>query len=141
MSVLRAASQLDMPPSDHVLRSLQTEALWRIRRFSYKQLAFLMEWAVSEQARLARMGHSQGEASALANELAKQLELRWTELSETKTVSMLMGRATHLPPSLIEKLEDKVHTNTPHAITHAYSTNTNARLSLHALPLFYYPSQ
>ncbi|KAG5270925.1 hypothetical protein AALO_G00173880 [Alosa alosa] len=109
VSALRAASQLDVPPGDAVLRSLQMEALWRVRRFSYKQLAFLMEWAVSEQARLARQGQgqSQGEAPGLANELAKQLELRWTELSEPRTVSMLMGRAAHLPPTLIEKLEDK----------------------------------
>lgn len=136
VSVLRAASQLDMLPSDHVLRSLQTEALWRIRRFSYKQLAFLMEWAVTEQERLARMGHGQGEASVLANEVAKQLELRWTELSEPKTVSMLMSKATHLPPSLIEKLEDKVHAHThtnthlwPHAMTHVVQTHRQDRAS------------
>ncbi|XP_012694484.1 FAST kinase domain-containing protein 4 [Clupea harengus] len=105
VSVLRAVSQLDTPPGDAVLRSLETEALWRVRRFSYKQLAYLMEWALTERARLARLG--QGDGPALANELAKQLELRWTELSEPRTVGVLMGRAAHLPPSLIEKLEDK----------------------------------
>lgn len=115
VSVLRAVSQLDTPPGDAVLRSLETEALWRVRRFSYKQLAYLMEWALTERARLARLG--QGDGPALANELAKQLELRWTELSEPRTVGVLMGRAAHLPPSLIEKLEDKVHA---HTHTHIY---------------------
>ncbi|XP_062395031.1 FAST kinase domain-containing protein 4 [Sardina pilchardus] len=111
VSALRAASQLDMPPGDAVLHSLQTEALWRVRRLSYKQLAFLMDWVVAEEARLARLGpgpgQAKGEATALANELTKQLELRWTELSEPRTVRLLMGCAAHLPPTLIEKLEDK----------------------------------
>lgn len=124
VSVLRAASQLDMAPNDHLLRSLQTETMWRVRRFSYKQLAFLMEWTVSEEARLKRMGYVPSETSALAKELAKQLELRWTELTEPKTVSMLMSRATHLPPSLIEKLEDKVHTYT-HTLTSIVSWSVN----------------
>ncbi|KAL2084152.1 hypothetical protein ACEWY4_019670 [Coilia grayii] len=105
VNALRAISQLAVAPEHPVLRSLQAEALWRIRRFSYKQLAFLMEWVVAEQARLGRQ--AQGESLALANELPKQLELRWTELSEPRTVSMLTSRAAHLPPSLIEKLEDK----------------------------------
>lgn len=105
VNTLRALTHLDMQPGDDTLRSLQTEALWRLRRFTYKQLAFLLEWVVAERARLARLG--MGEGPALANELTKQLELRWTELAEPRTLSILMARSTHLPPSLIEKLEDK----------------------------------
>ncbi|XP_063054689.1 FAST kinase domain-containing protein 4 isoform X2 [Engraulis encrasicolus] len=109
VNVLRAISLLDVSPDHLVLRSLQTEALWRIRRFSYKQLAYLLDWVVAEQARLARhgLGPGQGPGVPLANELPKQLELRWTELSEPRTVSMLTSKAAHLPPSLNDKLGDK----------------------------------
>ncbi|XP_017551272.2 FAST kinase domain-containing protein 4 [Pygocentrus nattereri] len=100
VSLLRSLSNLGLTPSATVLRSLQTEALWRLRRLTYRQLSYLVDWASSR--------HSQGQGDeALTAAVLKQLELRWTELSDPRTVSTLMGRAAQLSPFLMDKLEDK----------------------------------
>lgn len=100
VSLLRALSSLGVAPSSTVMRSLQTEALWRLRRLTFRQLSYLVDWASSR--------HSQGKGNeALTTAALKQLELRWTELSDPRTVSTLMSRATQLSPSLMDKLEDK----------------------------------
>ncbi|KAG9339412.1 hypothetical protein JZ751_023806 [Albula glossodonta] len=96
--LLRALSQQGIAPGDLVMQSLQTEALWRVRRFSYKQLAYLADWAT------ARPGP---EGEELLRSVLKQLELRWMELADVRTISLLMARARHLSPSLMDKLEDK----------------------------------
>ncbi|KAG7469996.1 hypothetical protein MATL_G00134980 [Megalops atlanticus] len=98
VSVLRALSLLGVPSGAPVLRSLQTEALWRVRRFTYRQLAYLAEWGTSRGG---------PQAEALLNGVVKQLELRWTELADARTASLLMARAGHRYPSLMDKLEDK----------------------------------
>ncbi|KAG5857024.1 FAST kinase domain-containing protein 4 [Anguilla anguilla] len=98
VSLLRSLSQLGVAPGAVVMHTLQTEALWRVRRFTYRQLAFLADWASS------RPGSQEQE---LQNNVLKQLELRWTELADARTASVLMARAGHLSPSLMDKLEDK----------------------------------
>ncbi|XP_030639429.1 FAST kinase domain-containing protein 4 [Chanos chanos] len=100
VSLLRSLSSLGLPPNSVVLRSLQTEALWRLRRLTYRQLAFLVDWATILKAK----GQDD---EALTSAVLKQLELRWTELTDPRTVSTLMGRAPQLSPSLMDKLEDK----------------------------------
>ncbi|KPP57506.1 protein TBRG4-like, partial [Scleropages formosus] len=100
VSVLRAAALLGVTPGSAALDSLQTEALWRIRRFSYRQLAYLADWACG------RDGGTRPRELLAAT--LKQLELRWTELADVRTVGLLLSRAAHLPPSLVDKLEDKV---------------------------------
>ncbi|XP_018618320.2 FAST kinase domain-containing protein 4 [Scleropages formosus] len=99
VSVLRAAALLGVTPGSAALDSLQTEALWRIRRFSYRQLAYLADWACG------RDGGTRPRELLAAT--LKQLELRWTELADVRTVGLLLSRAAHLPPSLVDKLEDK----------------------------------
>ncbi|XP_076869257.1 FAST kinase domain-containing protein 4 [Brachyhypopomus gauderio] len=100
VSLLRSVSSLGLDPSSPVLRSLQTEALWRLRRLTYRQLAYLADWASL---------HTQGRGDeAFTAALLKQLELRWTELDHPRTVATLMGRVGALSPSLMERLEDKV---------------------------------
>ncbi|XP_028836670.1 FAST kinase domain-containing protein 4 isoform X2 [Denticeps clupeoides] len=104
VSVLRSLSALGAQADSATLRSLQTEVLWRVRRLSYRQLAFLLEWAVVGRSRGQPL---QGGGLPLTNELLKQLDLRWAELSDPRTVGVLMGQAAHLSPALMEKLEDK----------------------------------
>ncbi|KAB5533003.1 hypothetical protein PHYPO_G00126590 [Pangasianodon hypophthalmus] len=77
----------------------QTEALWRLRRFNYRHLSSLADWASGWK--------SQGQGDELLTSVLKQLELRWTELNDPRTVTMLMSRAARLSPPLMEKLEDK----------------------------------
>ncbi|XP_015212779.2 FAST kinase domain-containing protein 4 [Lepisosteus oculatus] len=99
VSLLRALSRLGVAPGAPVLRSLQTEAHWRLRRFSYRQLAALAEWCSVRQ-------HS-GQEGALLRDVLKQLELRWTEISDPRTLSLLMMKVGHLSASLMDRLEDK----------------------------------
>ncbi|KAM9436095.1 FAST kinase domain-containing protein 4 [Clarias gariepinus] len=99
VSVLRALSILGVPSNAPVMCSLQTEALWRLRRFNYRHLSSLADWASGWK--------SQGQGDELMTSVLKQLELRWTELNDPRTVTMLMSRAAKLSPPLMEKLEDK----------------------------------
>ncbi|XP_041737477.1 FAST kinase domain-containing protein 4 [Coregonus clupeaformis] len=98
VSLLRSLSALGVPPTAAVQRSIQTEVLWRVRRLSYKQLAFLADWGAGRKGQME---------VALVSAALKQLELRWTEIADTRTVSILMARAGHLSPGLMDRLEDK----------------------------------
>lgn len=100
VALLRALTMLGLPNDAPLLRSLQNEVLWRIRRLTYRHLAYLVDWVAFQSSR----GQ---ENEALTTTLLKHLELRWTELSEPRTISILMSRASLLSPSLMDKLEDK----------------------------------
>ncbi|XP_051574919.1 FAST kinase domain-containing protein 4-like isoform X2 [Myxocyprinus asiaticus] len=100
VALLRALSMLGLPFDAPLLRSLQNEVLWRIRRLTYRHLAYLVDWVAFQRSR----GQ---ENEALTKTLLKQLELRWTELCDPRTISILMSRASLLSPSLMDKLEDK----------------------------------
>lgn len=99
VSLLSSLSAFRLPPGTAMVSSVQNEVLWRVRRLSYKQLAYLVDWGVGRQ----------GEQEAqIVGEAVKQLELRWTEISDPRTVSTLMARAGHLPPTFLDRLEDKL---------------------------------
>ncbi|CAJ1062157.1 FAST kinase domain-containing protein 4 [Xyrichtys novacula] len=99
VSVLRALWAMQLPKSDPVLRSVQTEVMWRTRRLSCKHLGLLVEWGANRDAPMD---------VAVVNTALKQLELRWTEISEAKTVSTLISNRRRLSPILYSRLEDKV---------------------------------
>lgn len=98
LSVLRAFWVMNLPPKTPAVASIQTEVLWRVRRLSYKQLAFLVDWG------LDRTGSVE---VAIMHAAIKQLELRWTEISDARSVCVLISKAEHLSSSLMDRLEDK----------------------------------
>ncbi|XDV40354.1 hypothetical protein PO909_009447 [Leuciscus waleckii] len=100
VALLRTLTMLGVPSDAPVLHSIQNEVLWRIRRLTYRQLAYLVDWVAFQRKR----GY---ENEALTTILLKQLELRWTELSDSRTITILMGRALLFSPTLMDKLEDK----------------------------------
>lgn len=98
VSLLRALSALGMSSKAAVVGSVHTEALWRVRRLTYKQLAYLVDWGAGRKGQ---------QETAIVTAALKQLELRWTEISDAKTVGVLMSKAGHLSPILMDRLEDK----------------------------------
>uniref|UniRef100_A0A8B9K0T6 FAST kinase domain-containing protein 4 n=1 Tax=Astyanax mexicanus TaxID=7994 RepID=A0A8B9K0T6_ASTMX len=90
VSLLRALCVLGVSPHSKVLQSLQHETLWRLRRLNVHASLF------------GREGNELLTSAAL-----KSLELRWTELTEPRTIRVLMTRAVRHSPGLMDKLEDK----------------------------------
>lgn len=51
VALLRTLTMLGVPSDAPVLQSIQNEVLWRIRRLTYRQLAYLADWVAFQRKR------------------------------------------------------------------------------------------
>ncbi|NP_001279742.1 FAST kinase domain-containing protein 4 precursor [Callorhinchus milii] len=99
VGMLRSLLSLGLDTRNRFLRSVENEVRWRLRRLSFRTLVTLAEF-------YPRHAHTQ-EQRALLAELLKHVELRWTEITEPRSVVSLMVKLGHLSPTLMDRLEDK----------------------------------
>ncbi|XP_066483458.1 FAST kinase domain-containing protein 4 isoform X1 [Tiliqua scincoides] len=99
VNLLKSLYLLGLERSRQELRSVEQEVRWRLRRLTFKHMASLAEHVAT--------GVPKGEQNNLLSDLVKHLELRWTEIEDTRTVGALMTKVGGLSPTLMDRLEDK----------------------------------
>ncbi|GCC18369.1 hypothetical protein chiPu_0022533, partial [Chiloscyllium punctatum] len=100
VSLLRSLFAIKLDAHNHVLRSVENEIHWRLRRLSLKNLASLAGYYTS-------YAQTDGQ-KVLLSDIIKNVELRWTEITDAKTVTTLMTKLGPLSSALMGRLEDKV---------------------------------
>ncbi|XP_056374725.1 FAST kinase domain-containing protein 4 [Hyla sarda] len=100
LGLLRSLYALGVDGRHHHLRSVETEVRWRLRKFSIEILGRL--------GRLIVPNAQTVEQKALVQDLAKSVELRWTEVKDTKTLVNLIYSLSQVSKTLLERMEDKV---------------------------------
>ncbi|KAF6086977.1 transforming growth factor beta regulator 4 [Phyllostomus discolor] len=99
VKLLRSLYALELPASSKELRSVEQEVRWRLRRLRYKHLAFLAETSAAHM-------QARGSGELLAD-LRLQLERRWAEIEDGRTLVAVMASMGHLSEPLMTRLEDK----------------------------------
>lgn len=100
IKLLKSLYSLGLDRKHRCFQSVEVEVRWRLRKFSIGALAQLASF-------IAPLSRSK-EEKALLDDLVKQVELRWTEIRETRTLVTLISRLGFMSNSLMERLEDKV---------------------------------
>ncbi|XP_075070279.1 FAST kinase domain-containing protein 4 isoform X2 [Mixophyes fleayi] len=100
VTLLRSLYTIGLDEENWYLRSVETEVQWRLRRFNIETLAQLASFLVP-------LAESKVQKE-LVLELLKNVELRWTEIKDTRTLVTLITRLSSMSKSLLERLEDKI---------------------------------
>ncbi|XP_067400591.1 FAST kinase domain-containing protein 4 [Emydura macquarii macquarii] len=98
LSLLKSLHSLGQEMNKRELRLVKQEIHWRLKRLSVKQIASLAK-------QLTTFKQTEDDCKML-RDCMKQLELRWTEIGDTKTLVAVMT-VRHLSQTLMHRLEDK----------------------------------
>ncbi|XP_051879856.1 FAST kinase domain-containing protein 4 [Pristis pectinata] len=99
ISLLRSLLMIRLDAKNPVLRSIENEVHWRLRRLSFKNLTSLVDYYTSFA--------QSDQQKVLLSDIIKHVELRWAEITDAKTVALLVMKVGHLSNALMDKLEDK----------------------------------
>ncbi|XP_072116353.1 FAST kinase domain-containing protein 4 [Mobula birostris] len=99
ISLLRSLFFIGIDAKNPVLRSIENEVHWRLRRLTFKHLTSLLDYYTSFA--------QSDQQKVLLSDIIKHVELRWAEITDAKTVALLMTKVGHLSDTLMDKLEDK----------------------------------
>ncbi|XP_045142298.1 FAST kinase domain-containing protein 4 [Echinops telfairi] len=99
VKLLRSLYSLALPQTSKELQSVEQEVRWRMRRLKYKHLAFLAETSTAYM--------QERDSKELLAELLVNLERRWAEIEDGRTLVALMMKIGHLSEPLMNHLEDK----------------------------------
>lgn len=100
VQLMKSLHMLHLDSKNHYLKSVDIEVRWRLRRLSMRSLGQLANYVTSLP--------QSPESRSLLEDLTKQVDLRWTEITDTLTLSLLIGGLGLMPGTLMERLEDKV---------------------------------
>ncbi|KAG9471906.1 FAST kinase domain-containing protein 4 [Eleutherodactylus coqui] len=100
ISVLRALYTLQVDEKDHFLQSVETEVHWRLRKIGVELLERLARFIVPyNKTEYQKM---------LVSDLAKIVELRWTEVQDKTTLLSVISNLGPISKTLLPRMEDKV---------------------------------
>ncbi|XP_029444087.1 LOW QUALITY PROTEIN: FAST kinase domain-containing protein 4 [Rhinatrema bivittatum] len=99
VSLLRSLLSLGLNDASKELKSVEQEVRWRLRRMNFKHLVLLADFYVPFACTQIQKD--------LVSDLVRHLELRWTEVDDTRTVVVLMTKVGYISRPLMERLEDK----------------------------------
>uniref|UniRef100_H3AIA0 FAST kinase domain-containing protein 4 n=1 Tax=Latimeria chalumnae TaxID=7897 RepID=H3AIA0_LATCH len=99
VSLLRWLQVLGLEPHSKTMRLVENEAHWRLRRLSLKNLVTVADF-------YSTFGKTDAQ-KAVMSDVVKNLELRWTEIGDARTVATLMLKVGHRSKTLMDRLEDK----------------------------------
>ncbi|XP_063780668.1 FAST kinase domain-containing protein 4 [Pseudophryne corroboree] len=100
VALLRSLYTIGLDAENWYLRSVETEVQWRLRRFNIETLAQLASFLVPRAETTVQKD--------LVLDLLKNVELRWTEIKDTRTLVTLINRLSSMSQTLLERLEDKI---------------------------------
>ncbi|KAM5157422.1 FAST kinase domain-containing protein 4-like [Mantella aurantiaca] len=98
--LLKSLYTLGLHRDDQYLNSVEIEVRWRLRRLTIGNLSYLANFLpVAPRSR---------NGTSLHSDLVKEVEYRWIEIRDARTLVSLVTRLGPTSDSLMEKLEDKV---------------------------------
>ncbi|KAJ7322662.1 hypothetical protein JRQ81_018949 [Phrynocephalus forsythii] len=99
VAVIKSLYLLGVDQKTAAFRSVEAEVAWRLRRLPCWSLASLVDVVASDAPKEAQ--------PKLLSEVLRNLELRWREIEDTRSVVLLLTKAALLSPTLMLRLEDK----------------------------------
>lgn len=99
VATLKNMLSLGLPPESYVVRSLETEVLWKIRKMNLRNLISLLSFHVAHQT-------NDLQRQVVAETLDK-IQQRWFEICTPREIVTLLKHSNYFRSDFVGKLEDR----------------------------------